>query len=119
MSEQKIIKEVAADATTATVVLGGTLNIEAAAELRRVLGEALTEAPQVLLDTRQLEELDITILQTICSACKTAAASGRRLLAEGEFPDCMKALNNGIGAHMALPCRQNNDQPCIWFKGAL
>ena len=119
MSEQKIIKEVAVDATTATVILGGALNIEASSELRRVLGEALAEAPRVLLDTLQLEGLDITILQTICSACKTAAASGRRLLAEGALPDCMMALNGGIGARMALPCRQNNDQTCIWFKGAL
>ena len=117
MSEQRIIKEVADDATTATVSLGGSLNIEAAAELRRVLGEALAEAPRILLDARQLEGLDITILQTICSACKTAAASGQLLLPEGEFPDCLKALNSGIGAHMALPCRQNNDQPCIWFGG--
>jgi len=119
MSEQKIIKHVAADATAATVILSGSLNIETAAELRRVLGEALTEAPRVLLDARQLEELDVTILQTICSACKTAAAAGRLFLPEGGLPECIKTLNNGIGAHMASPCRQNNEQPCIWFGGAL
>lgn len=118
MSEQRIIKNVAADGTTATVILGGSLTIEASAELRRLLGEALAEAPKVLLDARQLEGLDMTILQTICSACKTAAASGRLFQSEGELPDCVKALNNGIGAHMASPCRQNNDQSCIWFGGA-
>lgn len=118
MSEQKIIKTVAADAATATVTLSGSLTIEAVAELRQVLDEALSEAPTVLLDARQLEELDISILQTICSACKTAAATKRRFLPEGELPVCMKTLNGGIGAHMASSCRQNNNEPCIWFGGA-
>jgi len=118
MTERKVVKSVSSDGSGATVTIGGSLNIEEAVELHRALTEALAEAPLVVLDARHLEELDITILQTLCSACKSAAADGRALRFEGDPPACMKALNSGIGAHMGTPCRKNNDQPCIFFGGA-
>ncbi|MBI2353426.1 MAG: STAS domain-containing protein [Deltaproteobacteria bacterium] len=118
MSEQRIVKSLADDGKTATVTLKGVLNIEAAAALHRELGGALSEAPLVVLDVRQLEELDMTILQTLCSACKTAAATGHGLRFASEVPASIKALSGGIGAHMGSPCRQNNDETCILFGGA-
>lgn len=117
MSEQKIVENLAGDGSSATIAISGTLNIEAAAELQRALAGALSAAPRVVLDMRQLEELDITILQILCSACKTAAANKRRLVIEGELAACVKTLNRGIGAHMAAFCRQNNDETCIFFGG--
>jgi len=118
MTEQKVAKSISSDGSGATVSIGGSLSIEDAVELHRALSEALAEAPMVILDARHLEELDLTILQTLCSACKSAAASGRALRFEGDPPACMKSLNNGLGAHMGSPCRKNNDQPCIFFGGA-
>lgn len=118
MSEQRIVKSLTEDGTTATVTISGALNIEAAAELHRALSGAISEAPRVVLDARQLEGLDMTILQTLCSACKTAAATGCALLLAGETPACITSLNSGIGAHMGLPCRQNNNEPCFFFGGA-
>lgn len=117
MDGQNITKTGVSEGTVVTVAISGTLTIEAAAELRRVLGEALAEAPEVVLDAGRLEGLDLPILQAICSACKTAAATGRRLLAAGPLPGCVKRLNDGIGAHMASPCRHNNDHYCMWFGG--
>lgn len=118
MSEQRIVKSLSADGKTATVTISGVLNVEAAAELHRALGDALSEAPRVALDARRLEELDVTILQTLCSACKAAAATGHGLRFASELPACIKALNGVIGAHIGSPCRQNNDEACILFGGA-
>ena len=117
MNEQNITKTLAADGSTATIVLSGALNIETAAELRLTLNDAFSESPLVVLDIRQLEAVDMSILQTICSACKTSAASKRRFMLEGELPACVKALNSGIGVHMESPCRQNNNEPCELFGG--
>ena len=119
MSEQKITKTIAPDGSTATLVLRGALNIEAAAELQQTLHEAFAESPLVSLDASRLEGLDVSILQTICSACKSAAAARRRFVLAGEVPACMKALSGGIGAHMESPCRQNNNEPCIFFGGVV
>lgn len=118
MSEMKIVKSVSSNGADATVTMGGSLGIEDAAELHRALSEALADAPLVVLDAQHLYVLDMTILQTLCSACKSAAAAGRTIRFEGGPPDCMKSLNREIGAHMGSPCPKNNDQPCIFFGGA-
>lgn len=117
MSDPKIAKNMAPDGTSSTVTISGALNIEAAAELHKALVEAMAEAPQVMLDLRQLEEMDMSILQTVCSACKTAAARKQSFLFIGELPACMKSLNSGIGAYQGASCKQNNDEPCIWLGG--
>ena len=118
MSEQKIVKSLAGDGQSATVAISGTLAIEGAAELQRALSGAISASPRVIVDMQQLEELDMTILQLLCSACKTAAANKRCLVIEGELPACVKALNRGVGAHMAALCRQNNNETCVFFGGA-
>lgn len=117
MSDQKIVKSLVPDGTSSTVTISGALKIEAAAELRQALVEALAEAPRVVLDARQLDEMDMSILQTICSACKTAAARKQSFLFAGELPVCMATLNSGIGAYQASSCNHNNDEPCIWLGG--
>lgn len=117
MSDPKIAKNIAPDGTSSTVTISGALKIEAAAELRQALVEAMAEAPQVVLDARLLEEMDMSILQTVCSACKTAAARKQGFLFTGELPVCMTALNSGIGAYQGSSCKQNNDGPCIWLGG--
>jgi anti-anti-sigma regulatory factor len=117
MGEQKIVKTSASDGSCATVTISGTLVIETAAEFRQVLAEAFSEAPRVVLDMLQLEGLDMTILQTLCSSCKTAAANKCILEIAGAIPACVKDLNIAIGAHMGALCRLNNDQACIFFRG--
>lgn len=117
MSDHKIAKNVAPDGTSSTVTISGALNIEAAAELHKTLVEAMAEAPQVMLDLRLLEEMDMSILQTVCSACKTAASRKQGFLFTGELPVCMTTLNSGIGAYQGASCKQNNDEPCIWLGG--
>lgn len=118
MSYQKIIESLADDGSSVTVTISGTLTIEGAAELQKAFAGVVSAAPRVALDLRQLEDLDMTILQMLCSACKTAAADKRSLVIEGELPACLKALNVGIGAHMAAPCHHNNNETCIFFGGA-
>jgi anti-anti-sigma regulatory factor len=119
MNEQAIVKKISDDGSCATVTISGTLGIETAAEFRQALAWAFSEAPRVVLDMLQLEVLDMTILQTLCSACKTAAANRRILEIAGAIPACMKEMNSAIGAHMGALCRLNNDQACIFFGGEL
>lgn len=118
MGEQNIVKSVTGGGSGISVAIRGVLGIEQAAGLHRALSDALAEASRVVLDARELEDLDLSILQVLCSACKTAASRKRCFVVEDGIPDCMKTLNNGIGAHMVLPCRQNNNEPCICFGGA-
>jgi len=117
MSDHRIVKSVAPDGSSATVAVSGALTIEAAAELRQAFVDAMAEAPRLVLDARQLEEMDMSILQTVCSACKTAAARKQSFSFTGELPVCMTTLNSGIGAYRESACNHNNNEPCIWLGG--
>ena len=120
MSEHKIINSVTTDGTgtISTVTISGALTIEGAAELRLSFAQALTESQQVVLDASLLEEIDMSILQAVCSACKTAAAGNQSFTLSGELPPCMATLNSGIGAYRGLSCSQNNNEECRWLRGA-
>ncbi|HEY3309888.1 MAG TPA: STAS domain-containing protein [Desulfuromonadaceae bacterium] len=119
MSDHKIINSITSDGTgsISTVTISGVLKIEAAAELHQTLVEALAESQQVVLDAKLLEEMDMSILQAVCSACKTAAAGKKSFTFDGELPVCMATLNSGIGTYQGLSCRQNNDEACRWLGG--
>jgi len=95
----------------ATVILGEELTIETCAEFKQALTDALDTARQVVLDARQLRQVDIASLQLICSACRSAASKGRSLCFENEIPDCMKSLRTTIGAYRGLPC--NHTKSCM------
>jgi len=117
MSGATIAMNVADDSTHAKVLVKGSLTIDNIAEFRQTLVEALEASNRVVLDLGELQEVDITAVQTICSACKTAAASQRSLSAEGQIPDCFQEFGKGIGAPHGVPCCQNCNEPCTWFGG--
>jgi len=117
MSDYSIAKNVNADGSI-TIVLGGSLTIENSGELHKILAESLDESPEVVLNLRALESIDMTSMQVICSGCKTAAIMGRGFECEPDsMSDCMVSFGSSIGGPQGLPCSQNNNKPCIWYGG--
>lgn len=117
MSEQQISRRVNTDGST-TITLKGSLGIESAGELCQLLNEAIEESPQLIMNLQDLESVDLTILQVICSACKTASAMGRSYDSElNRMPECVSAIGKHLGAPQGLPCGQNSNKPCIWYGG--
>ena len=106
------------DDGSTTVVLGGSLSIEDSGDLHRTLSEALEGYPQVYLDMKGLESLDMTGMQIICSGCKTAATMGRGYDCElDSIPECLTVFGSKIGGPRGLACAQNDNKPCIWYGG--
>lgn len=106
------------DGALATVVVVGSVTIENSVDLRQALVDVLGRAARIALDIGRMEEVDITAAQVICSACKTAVVLQRSLFMDGELPECIIGLGTSIGATMGLLCKQNRNEPCIWFGGA-
>jgi anti-anti-sigma regulatory factor len=106
------------DGVQARVTVSGSVTIENSVDFRQALMAAFDQAAWVALDIRRLDEADITAAQVICSACKTAAALERCLVAEGETPECLIDFGKSIGAPRGLACSQNNNESCNWFGGA-
>jgi ABC-type transporter Mla MlaB component len=115
--EQKIQRTTAADGAGITIRLTGDWGIEDAPELHQLLADTLTDADRVVLNIQQMGSLDITTMQVICSACKTAAMRSKLLQVAGTLPECLNTLSTSVGAKRASMCNQNNNQACIWFSG--
>jgi len=96
---------------------GARLTIESIADFTRLVRDALDGAKSVAVAFESDLEVDITALQVLCSACKTAAAEGKSFSCSGPQPQALVDLIVAAGAEHHGACRSNNNNPCIWFGG--
>ena len=100
-----------------TIKSGTRLSVEHAAEFAACIREALTTFQQVAIEFDANVEGDITTLQILCSACRTAAAEGKAFTQAGPLPDSLHPLFQAVGAERHGACQHNHDNPCLWFGG--
>jgi len=100
-----------------TINSGGRLTIENAADFISCLSEALATSQQVAIEFDSNVEVDITALQILCSACKTAAEEGKTFTRLGSGAESWQQLIISAGAECHGACRHNNNNPCSWFGG--
>src|SRR6185369_5580573 len=80
------------------ITSGDRLTIENAADFARLVREALEASKNVAVEFEPALEIDITGLQILCSACKTAAAVGKTFSYHGPQPEALAALISASGA---------------------
>ncbi len=96
---------------------GERLTIENVADFTRLLREGLSAAKRVAVQFDKDVEVDITVLQALCSACKTAAAEGSIFSCHGPQPKALVDLLIASGAERHGLCKNNNGSTCTWFGG--
>ncbi len=94
---------------------GPRLTIENAGDFARRISDGLAAGENVALSFAPDVELDITVLQILCSACKTATEQGRTIVLRGKRPAALDALVEASGARQPGTCKQHNDTICTWF----
>jgi len=99
------------------ITSGDRLTIENAADFSRIVREALEASKNVALEFEAAVEIDITALQIICSACKSAAEIGSTFSCKGPKPQALADIIAGSGAERRAVCKHNNNSTCIWFGG--
>ncbi len=97
MGEQRFVTK---DDGNAVLVLEGAFTIEHAGMLRNTLHESLTRARVVELDMEAVGPVDITFLQLLVAAHKTAASLGRTLKAVGKTSQSILRLMEDSGAEL-------------------
>jgi hypothetical protein len=97
---------------------GARLTIETIADFQQRIRLGLNEATTVVLEFDPELELDITALQLFCSACKTAAAEGKRFTYRGQPPKALLELIAAAGAERHEHCINNNSE-CFRKVGGL
>jgi anti-anti-sigma regulatory factor len=100
------------------ITSGSSLTIENAAEFSRVIREALHTSKNVVIEFEPTVEMDITCIQILCAACKSAAQVGVSFSYAGVQPQALIDLFTACGAERHAVCKYNNDASCIWFGGA-
>ena len=100
------------------ITSGDRLTIETSAEFSRIVIEALGTSKNVEIEFDPTVELDITGVQILCSACKSAAQSGKTFSYHGPQPQALADIIASCGAERSAACKHNNKSTCIWFGGA-
>lgn len=99
------------------ITSGDRLTIENAADFSRIIRESLDSSKNVAVEFEPSVELDITGVQVLCSACKSAAAGGKSFSYHGPQPKALAEIIISSGAERHAVCKHNNDSTCIWFGG--
>ena len=95
----------------AVVTAGGRLTASQAARLRQHLLEAFERAGRVELSLHDVQEADLSFLQLLCAAHRTAAARGVTFLLSGlEAADPVLRLIREAGAERGAGCPEG----CLW-----
>jgi hypothetical protein len=115
--EQQTFATPCRDDGSIRITSGERLTIDQAAAFALCIREALVVAKRVEVEFAAECSVDVTALQTLCSACKTAAAAGKSLVCHGSEPLSLRQLIAAAGAMRPGPCRHNNGNPCPWFGG--
>jgi anti-anti-sigma regulatory factor len=100
------------------ITSGDRLTIETSAEFSRIVLEALETSRNVEIEFDPTIELDLTGMQILCSACKSAAQSGKTFSCHGPQPQALADIIASSGAERYAACKHNNKSNCIWFGGA-
>lgn len=97
---------------------GDKLTIETAAAFARLIRKELSEASSTLvLEFSESVEMDITALQVLCSACKTATAEGKKIAYRGRLPELLQALTPVTGSKNSEPCSDSSISCFRQFEG--
>jgi ABC-type transporter Mla MlaB component len=99
------------------LILDGELTVAGAAQFREMLIQAMASSDRVELDMGEVTALDLSCLQLICSAHRTAQVSGKELtLGKGQSEILKKArMDAGYIRHQG--CRYNPTETCLWVGG--
>ena len=117
MSDSRVkIVEVPEESGRVTVQVSGTMTIPMARDVHTALVESFARAGQVLLDLEEVEEIDLTGLQLVCAAHRSALNSGKVFLVKGHRREEILLAATKAGFARRTGCTKDNDT-CFWAEG--
>ena len=99
------------------IVLEGDLTVERAGELRKTLLDAFNSVKQVSFDLEKVTSVDLSCLQLLCSAHRTASLMGKELLQIGDSSGRLKETVKSAGYPRSIGCTEDMAKGCLWIHG--
>lgn len=97
-----------------TLQWSGDLTIRRIAELKGQVEEALATASHIYIEIGADAESDMTVLQLLCAAHRTAARQEKSLQLCGEIPEQFKMVMNLAGFSRHIGCARDKTGCCMW-----
>ncbi len=99
-----------------TITLEGDLTVNRAEELRMLLIKALIDADRVHIDFGAVHDADLSCLQLLCSAHRSAGRMKRSLSLSGNWPQPVEKTIRAGGYARLRGCPLDVDHSCLWVK---
>ena len=100
----------------AILALSGDSGLSCAGELRETLAVALDAARELVVDAAAVTDADVSTIQLLCAAHKTAVKRGKRLELR-HIPEAIGRVARDGGFLRREGCLQNPDRDCLWLEG--
>jgi anti-anti-sigma regulatory factor len=95
----------------------GDLTIARAVEFRDLLLDSLQKSDSIEIDLATAESVDLSFLQLLCSAHRTAVRDGKELAITGKPGSAFLRARQQAGFSGNKNCRDCPDIDCLWSGG--
>ena len=99
------------------LTLKGELSISHAARLKAELIQALDAAPRIVIDVNAVTDVDLSALQLLCAAHKSALAKGKQLILSPDLPETLTRQIQKAGLMEGHHCGRDSGADCLWKGG--
>jgi anti-anti-sigma regulatory factor len=99
------------------VRIEGDVTIEQARDFQGRLAEMITEKACLILDVERIGDIDITALQTLCSAHRTAEGLNASLMIGRNWPEGFRQSVKDTGFTRKAACALRVRGACLWTEG--
>jgi anti-anti-sigma regulatory factor len=98
------------------ITLDGEVTLSEAELLRSLLIKAIIACDEVHVDFGSLARIDLSCLQLLCSAHRSAVRLDKRLTLAGNWPAPFREMVNGSGFKRTCGCRLDRNNSCLWME---
>ncbi len=99
-----------------TLTLDGDLTLNHAEELRTFLIKAIIDSNRIFVQLGDVADVDLSCLQLLCSAHRSAARMNRHVSFSGKWPDRFKQAVRDAGYTRLTGCSLDADHSCLWTR---
>ena len=96
--------------------LGGDLSVGRAGELRQIITESLSRGEQIVLACSESADMDLSFLQLVCSAHRTALQSNSLLKLSNTLEKKLLTKAGEAGYFRETACRSDKNHECFWLR---
>jgi ABC-type transporter Mla MlaB component len=98
------------------LILNGELCIQDADEFRTLLMESIGAADTITMNVASVTEIDLSCLQLLCAAHRTAIRQNKSLELDRQWPESCTQVIEHSGYARNIGCSHDKNGGCMWIK---